>query len=535
MSRLAGSDGRQDDPLAGSVLGAYTLVRRVARGGQSSIYEARRGTERVAIKLVHSGREPSPEAMGRLRREAKALQSLQHENVVRILDWGESGDGNPWFAMEYLEGESLAALLERVGTLPEAEVVALLTPVCAALEQAHRLGIVHRDLKPQNIFLARAGGATVPKILDFGIAALHDSGTLTNSVMLSGTPMYMAPEQWEGLSHAEARSDVYALGVIAYQALSGKYAFEADTPLAWMKKVQFETPLDLVSAMGERPVSPAFASAVMKALAKNPAERPQTPMELLRSLRPAPPSTVSPKVARVGSRGLVVTLLVVLATLLGVAIGFNVSRRAPAAATGQRTTPMVVLMDTPVPRGVYDADALAHGGTNADTLNDALRDLPITIEKETLPSTWDREHHVLELKPDVIVIHRSAFFHGLNVEFGFGYEPFPDGAARDRWELLYRTAEDKLIAFMGLVGTSVPTTRFLVYSRGTGPTTKSGWPTEEYRRDWVTGVERRFPALRGRVTTLAVAGGVASGSFRNPEVIRQVRAALTSVLASSKR
>jgi serine/threonine protein kinase len=524
------SDRRIDDPLVGTMLGRYTLVRRIAQGGQSSIYEATADGERVAVKVLHTAREASPEAMGRLRREAEALERLRHENVVRLLDWGEAPNGNPWLAMEYLEGESLADLLDRVGTLPEAQLVSILAPVCAALEEAHHLGIVHRDLKPQNIILVQERGVTVPKLVDFGIAALRDSSTLTSSITLSGTPMYMAPEQWEGLSHAEARSDVYALGVIAYQALSGKYAFDADTPLAWMKKVQFETPLDLASAMGDRSVSPALCSAVMKALAKDPAARPQTPMEFLRALKPAPPSARAEKPPARWSRRHVSALIVTLATVVGGAAGFYASRSALKPSATRDGPPSVLLMDTPVAHGVYDSDALARGGTNADTLNDALRDLPITIEKETLPSTWDRELHVLELKPDVVVIHRSAFFHGLNVEFGLGYEPFPDEAARTRWNLLYRTADDKLIAFMGLVGTVVPHTRFLVYSRGTGASGK-GWADEEVRRSWVTAVERRFPALKGRIRTLAIEGGVDKGSFKNPLVIEQVRSELSSLLS----
>jgi hypothetical protein len=348
---------------------------------------------------------------------------------------------------------------------------------------------------------------------------------------VSGTPMYMAPEQWEGLKHADERSDIYALGMIAYQAISGSFAFVADTPLSWMKKIQFDAPRELSEAMNGRAVSPTFSAAVMKALAKDPRERPQTPLEFLRALRS--PSTASKTEARVSS-GFRFWLVAALALLVGGVLGFSASRRAGPAAPEKRGPPTVVLMDTPVARGVYDHEAVPRGGTNADTLNDLLRDLPITLEKETLPSTWNRESHVLELEPDLIVIHRSAFFHGLNVEFGFGFEPFADATAQARWKLLYRTADDKLCAFLGLVATANPRTKFLVYSRGTGSAEGEGWPEPKYREQWVRELEQRFPSLKGRVSTLFIDGGVTAGSFKNPVVVRQIRGAVIGTLGLAR-
>ena len=188
-------------------------------------------------------------------------------------------------------------------------------------------------------------------------------------------------------------------------------------------------------------------------------------------------------------------------------------------------------MDTPSPKGVYDPDTVARGGTNADTLNDLLRDLPVAIDKESVPSTWNREAHVLELEPDLIVIHRSAFFHALNAEFGFGYAPFPDEQTKTRWRLLYRAGDDKLASFLGLIGSLNPVTKFLVYSRGTSPE----WADSEYRRHWVTGLEQRFPALAGRISTLAIAGGVEHGSFADLRVMRQIRGSIEAALDLPKR
>ena len=119
----------------------------------------------------------------------------------------------------------------------------------------------------------------------------------------------------------------------------------------------------------------------------------------------------------------------------------------------------MVLMDTPARAGVYDAQTAARGGTNADDLNELLRDLPLELHKETVTSTWDREAHVLRQEPDLVLIHRSAFFHSMNLEFGYGYPPFPSEQAEIDWQRLYRTADDKLVAFLGVVGIAPRDTR----------------------------------------------------------------------------
>ena len=325
----------------------------------------------------------------------------------------------------------------------------------------------------------------------------------------------MAPEQWEGLKYADARSDVYALGVIAHRALSGKYPYNADTALVWMKKSHLDPPVDVTLALGSRTVSPAVAAAVMKALSKNPAERPQSPMELLRALRPAP---VGARATRSPRAWMIAT---VVAAFLGTAGGFYAARvgTAPAAHVGP---PVVLLMDTPVAKGVYDPEVVAaRGGTNADTISDLLGDMPVNVQKETVPSTWNRESFVLDFQPDLLVIDRSAFFHSLNVELGLGYEPFEDDKARDRRAVLYRTAEDKLIAFLGLVATVSPRTRFRIHRAGPGAVPAAG----RHQSSGSIGsrnFEQRFPALR-RARRWPSRGGVEKGSFRNAHVVEEIR------------
>jgi hypothetical protein len=179
-------------------------------------------------------------------------------------------------------------------------------------------------------------------------------------------------------------------------------------------------------------------------------------------------------------------------------------------------------MDTAAPHGVYDADTAARGGSNADDLNDLLRDFPLKLYKETLTSSWDREAHVLGQEPDLILIHRSAFFHSMAREFGYAYPPFASEQAEAEFARLYRIADDKLMALLGIVGTRNPHTRFVVYSRS------SGWP-----EPWTRALESRFPSLAGRVVTLEVPGGEADGNFRKPEAGDAMRRQVAALLGLS--
>ena len=193
-------------------------------------------------------------------------------------------------------------------------------------------------------------------------------------------------------------------------------------------------------------------------------------------------------------------------------------------------------MDTSAPLGVYDPNTRMDSGTNADDLSNILRDLPVVIHKETVGSTWDREDQVLKQGPDLIMIHRFAFFHAMNLEFQFGYPPFsdseevrmPTGQRLSREYLffrLYALAEGKLLTFLGYVGVSSRKTRVLIYSRGEGRV----W-SEADRRDWVTNLERRFPSLNGRVFTMSVEGGTLKATFRDPKTAALVKRQVQSIL-----
>jgi len=215
----------------------------------------------------------------------------------------------------------------------------------------------------------------------------------------------------------------------------------------------------------------------------------------------------------------------VLLGLILIGIGWLVARDSfdlDGIFNSAGTTPVVILMDTYAPRGVYDQQTRDSSGTNADVLSDILRGLPIETHKEAIGSTWDREQQVLMQHPDLILIHRSGFFHSMNLEFGFGNGDDPSTYDAKRAEKLYQFADNKLMTFFGLIGQGNPDTIFLVYSRG--------WQEEGYRNSWVAQLEERFPTLNGRVEAINIPGGSAGGTFRDPETARLIREQVKAIL-----
>jgi eukaryotic-like serine/threonine-protein kinase len=283
------------DPMLGrTLLNQYVVKRKLGEGGFGAVYEAEQPSmgRKVAIKTLHKHLTHDPKMVVRFRREGLAASKLQHPSSVKMFNLGETEDGVLWIAMEFLEGETLDARIRKRGPLSEQEMIELFGPVCEALSEAHQKGIIHRDLKPENIMLVPFLDKIVPKVLDFGISKLlEEGGGATQTGVVSGTPAYMPPEQWQGLTHTDARSDVYALGLIAYQALSARLPFEANTAPAWMQKHIMEPPMDLMQAV-KHPVSANVHAAIMKALQKEPKDRFASMMEFKQALEsraaPAP-------------------------------------------------------------------------------------------------------------------------------------------------------------------------------------------------------------------------------------------------------
>ncbi len=269
--------------LIGQSLGRYHILNQLGEGGMATVYEAldTHLQRHVAIKVILPQRQFSPALLKRFDREARALAQLSHPNIVKVLDYGEQ-DSQPYIVMEYLPGGTLKQLMEkqRGRALNWQAITKLLIPIASALETAHQQNIVHRDIKPSNILLA-AGGRLM--LSDFGIAKiLHNEDTtdLTDSGVGIGTPQYMAPEQ--GLGQADARSDIYALGTIFYEMVTGRLPYQADTPLAVMLKKNTEPlprPQKFVPTIPD-----SVEGVLLTALSRDPTHRYQSMIDLREAL-----------------------------------------------------------------------------------------------------------------------------------------------------------------------------------------------------------------------------------------------------------
>jgi serine/threonine-protein kinase len=261
--------------------GRYRVVRKLGGGGMADVYLCEDLTlgRHVAIKVLLQRYLDDPTFVERFRREAKAAAGLNQQNLVSIYDWGEV-DGTYYIAMEYVEGETLKDLIRRRGRLSGTESVGLALQLLAAVDFAHRSGIVHRDIKPQNVMLDRAG--TV-KVMDFGIARAGDSG-MTEAGSILGTAQYLAPEQAKG-HRVDERSDLYSVGVVLYEMLTGTVPFKGDSAVTVALKHVNEVPREPSELVPGMPY--ALNQIVLKAMAKDPADRYQSASEFARDLRAA--------------------------------------------------------------------------------------------------------------------------------------------------------------------------------------------------------------------------------------------------------
>ncbi len=265
-------------PKVGDVIeGKYEILRRIGKGGMAVVYEARSlSLQRpVALKFLHAEMAENPKLVERFHREARNAAAITHPCVTYVFDVGWNDDRTlPYMAMELLEGKSLAAELRATGALSVQRVVHIGSRVLDALEAAHRLGVVHRDLKPENIFLAQQGTQENVKVLDFGISKVMGEGstdTLTKTGTMLGTPAYMSPEQVKCARDVDARSDLYALGVVLYEMLAGKQAFVAESFTEIVYKILTEQPTPLLT------LSPGLDASVVdlvqRAMHKDPGRR----------------------------------------------------------------------------------------------------------------------------------------------------------------------------------------------------------------------------------------------------------------------
>lgn len=273
--------GPMSDSLIGAVLlDRYKVTGRIGQGGMGAVYEATHTLigKRVAVKVLLDKYAYKDQVVARLEQEARLASSIGHENIIDITDFGQTPDGRTFVVMEYLEGQSLAECVSKDGPLPEERAIRIALQVASALSAAHAKGILHRDVKPENVFLLRRKGQDFVKVVDFGISKSlrgeEDGGAsprLTQTGMVLGTPLYMSPEQARGDDDLDQRIDVYALGVILYEMVTGEVPFQGSNYLNIISRVLNDELRPLRELRPE--LSAGLESVILRALAKSRDER----------------------------------------------------------------------------------------------------------------------------------------------------------------------------------------------------------------------------------------------------------------------
>jgi eukaryotic-like serine/threonine-protein kinase len=280
---------KESNEIVGMMLsGRYLVTRKVGQGGMGAVYEATHTLigKRVAVKVLLEKYARRESIVQRLEQEARLASSCQNEHIIDITDFGQTEDGRTFVVMEYLDGESLAECLTREVQLSEQRILRIAAQAASALAAAHARGIVHRDIKPENLFLLRRKDQDFVKVVDFGISKslrasdeAEEQPRLTQTGMVLGTPLYMSPEQARGDDELDARVDVYALGVIMYEATTGRVPFIGNNYLSVISQVLNEEPRPPRELRPE--LSEEFDAVVTRAMAKDRSERYASATDLL--------------------------------------------------------------------------------------------------------------------------------------------------------------------------------------------------------------------------------------------------------------
>ena len=277
--------------FAAKQLGQYRLKQRLGAGGMGEVYLAEHQMMKrpCAVKLIRAEKAGDPRMLARFEREVRATAKLSHWNSIDIYDFGRTADGTFYYVMEYLPGHNVGEIVEEHGPLSAGRTVYLMDQVCAALNEAHGIGLVHRDIKPANIFCAYRGGIfDVAKLLDFGLAkptldVKDGQSELTMAGTITGSPLFMSPEQATGGEHVDARSDIYSLGAVMYYLLTGQPPFAFDNPVKVMIAHASQDVTPPRQHNSEIPVE--LEEIVLRCLEKEPEDRYQDIASLQRSLR----------------------------------------------------------------------------------------------------------------------------------------------------------------------------------------------------------------------------------------------------------
>jgi len=362
--------GRPDDPHIGQMLdGKYRIDAFISEGGMGSVYRATHVLlgKTVAIKLIKKEIVTSEDVVRRFQREARAASNIDHRNIVTVYDLGQTADGTLYIAMEFVEGRSLREEIRHEGPMAPQRIVQILRQVASALASAHRRQIIHRDLKSQNIMLGKDGdGRELPTLVDFGIAKTFDEPAtqLTATGFAMGTPQYMSPEQAAG-KPVDHRADLYSLGVVLYEMLSGVVPF-SDTSLASILVKQMnEVPEPPSRRRPDLNVPPALEAVALTCLEKDPDKRFQSADEVIAALDGAgiggataagaqEPTMVIPRATAVaGGRRTSRTMWMLLAATLVVSVAVAAALVMPRRTSKEpeRAPVRVPLHDPPPPAG----------------------------------------------------------------------------------------------------------------------------------------------------------------------------------------
>ena len=510
--------------LTGRRIGAYQVHERIGVGGMGEVYRARdtKLGRDVAIKILPRLFTSDSDRLARFEREAHVLASLNHPHIGAIYGL-EDVDGVRALVLELVNGETLADRIVR-GPIPLNEAMTMARQIADALEAAHEKGIIHRDLKPSNIKITPDG---VVKVLDFGLAKAASGDTATADLTQSptitvggtqegvilGTPAYMSPEQARGRP-ADKRADVWAFGVVLYEMLTGRPAYQGETTSDVLAKVIEREP-DWAALPASTP--PRLRELLNRCAKKDPKMRLQAigdaRIQIEELISGATEETVTAVKAPTAYRNwrIHVAWASVLLAAVVTAIWLSartVSENLPAP----NAVPVIVLMDSPLPGRVYDPRTLAEGGTNADDVTDVLRDLRVAMTKENTSAAWHREEQVVKENPDLIVAHLSCL---LDARVGEGQTAIS--------EHLVEIAENRVIVFLAYVAARNPRTRFIVYSR-------TFFQTHGGEQQWVATQVARLPVLKDRLNAFTVPGGREKATFRDPQTAQLLRARVAQVL-----